>query len=155
MSKIIVADSSCLIGLSKIGRLEILRDLFGEILVPSAVYHEVVVKGEGKPGAGAVKAAAWIIHQAVHDELAVKTLRVNQLGLGECEAMVLALEQQADFLVLDDGHARKAALALELPVIGTVAILHRAMEKGLLIDLPEVLEELRRAGFRFTDFKSD
>jgi predicted nucleic acid-binding protein len=152
MFKIVVADSSCLIGLSKIGQLDILRELFGEIRVPAAVYHEVVIMGAGKPGAEAVKAAEWIIRQEVKDELAVKTLRVNPLGLGECEAMVLALEQRADFLILDDGNARKAALALELPVIGTLAILHQAAQKGLLADLPETLERLKRAGFRFADF---
>jgi predicted nucleic acid-binding protein len=155
MSKIVIADSSCLIGMSKIGKLDVLRELFGEILVPEAVYHEVVIKGAGKPGADAVKAAEWIIRLAVRDELAVKTLRVNQLGQGECEAMVLALEQQADFLILDDGNARKAALALELPVIGTVAILHKAEQKGLLADFSGTLEQLKRAGFRFAYFEGE
>ncbi len=152
MFKIVVADSSCLIGLSKIGQLYLLRDLFGEIWIPPAVYHEVVIKGAGKPGADAVKAATWIVCQAVHDTLAVKTLRVTQLGMGECEAMVLALEQQADFLILDDSNARKTALALELPVIGTVAILHKAAQKGLLTDVSDALAQLKRAGFRFADF---
>jgi uncharacterized protein len=151
MSKLVVADSSCLIGLSKIGRLAVLRDLFGEIWIPTAVYHEVVEKGAGRPGADAVQAADWILRKSVQDRLAVKTLRVNQLGLGECEAMVLALEQQADFLILDDGNARKAALALELPVIGTAALLHKAAEKGLLADLTSVLAQLHSAGFRFPE----
>ncbi len=66
--------------------------------------------------------------------------------------MVLALEQQADLLVLDDGNARKAALALELPVIGTITILHKAAQKGLLADLSGILEHLKRVGFRFVDF---
>ncbi|WP_295456811.1 DUF3368 domain-containing protein [uncultured Thiodictyon sp.] len=65
--------------------------------------------------------------------------------------MVLAVERSADFLILDDARARRAALALALPVIGTVAILHKAAEKGFLRDLDETLVRLRQAGFRFAD----
>jgi len=50
---------------------------------------------------------------------------------------------------LDDWKARQIALGLELPIVGTVAILSKATEKGLLADLPMVLESLRLAGFRF------
>jgi predicted nucleic acid-binding protein len=152
MPSCVVADSSCLIGLARIDRLSILKDLFAEITIPGAVYREVVEQGQGRPGAEAVKAAAWIRRQEVQDQLAVRTLRVNQLGQGECEAMILALEQDADFLILDDARARKAALALALPVIGTVAVLHRAAEKGLIQDLDVVLEQLAQVGFRFVEF---
>ena len=50
---------------------------------------------------------------------------------------------------MDDWKARQIALGLDLPVVGTVAILNKAAEKGLLVDLPVVLESLRLAGFRF------
>jgi predicted nucleic acid-binding protein len=63
--------------------------------------------------------------------------------------MVLALECAADFLILDDAKARKAASALDLPVVGTVAVLHNAAEKGLLRDIDDTLARLRQAGFRF------
>ena len=151
MSSIVVADSSCLIGLARIDRLAVLKDLFAEILVPDAVYREVVDRGAGRPGADAVRTALWIRRQQVKDQLAVRTLRINRLGLGECEAMVLALECAAAFLILDDAKARRAALALDLPVVGTVAVLHKAAEKGLLPDLDDALERLRQAGFRFVD----
>jgi uncharacterized protein len=149
MPSCVVADASCLIGLARIDRLTLLQDLFSEIQIPGAVYREVVEQGAGRPGAAAVKAAAWIRRQEVQDQLAVRALRVNQLGQGECEAMVLALERGADFLILDDARARRAALALSLPVIGTVAIVHKAAEKGFLRDLDETLARLRKAGFRF------
>lgn len=152
MSSCVVADSSCLIGLARIDRLTVLRDLFVEIEIPGAVYHEVVEQGKGRPGAEAVKSAAWIRRQEVKDQLAVRALCVNHLGQGECEAMILALEQDADFLILDDARARKAALALALPIIGTVAVLHKAAEKGLIQDLNVVLEQLAQAGFRFVEF---
>lgn len=131
--------------------MTVLKDLFAEIEIPGAVYHEVVEQGKGRPGAEAVKAATWIRQQEVQDQLAVRALRVNQLGRGECEAMILALEQGADFLILDDARARKAALALSLPVIGTVAVLHQAAEKGLIQDLDVVLARLQQVGFRFVE----
>jgi uncharacterized protein len=149
MSSTVIADSSCLIGLARIDRLTLLKDLFTEILVPDAVYREVVDQGAGRPGADAVRAAPWIRCQHVKDQLAVRTLRVNRLGLGECEAIVLALECGANFLILDDAKARRAALALDLPVVGTVAVLHKAAEKGLLRDLDGALARLRQAGFHF------
>jgi predicted nucleic acid-binding protein len=67
MCKVIVADSSCLIGLSKIGRLEILHDLFGAVLIPQKVYQEVVVSGKGRPGAEEVNNASWIETRAVQN----------------------------------------------------------------------------------------
>lgn len=149
MSRVVVADSSCLIGLSKIRHLDILQKLFGRILIPSAVYQEVVVRGAGRPGAQDVADAGWIETREISDRLALRTLKLT-LGAGESEAIVLASECTADFLILDDGRARQAALGLDLPVVGTVAVLDKAAEKGLLVDLPSILEQLKRAGFRFS-----
>ena len=148
MSKIVIADSTCLIGLSKIGKLDILQQLFGTILIPAAVFHEVVVSGSGRPGAAEVESAGWIQTRDVVDRLAVNALRLS-LGTGESEAIVLASEEAADFIVLDDWQARQVAIGLSLPVIGTVAVLAKAAEKGLISDLDSVVRELREAGFYF------
>jgi predicted nucleic acid-binding protein len=148
MSKIVIADSSCFIGLSKIGQLNILPQLFGKIIIPEAVYYEVVIRGSGKAGAEEVKNADWIENQKVKNELAVRAFRIN-LGFGESEVIALANECQADFIILDDWKARQTAEELELPVIGTIAILQKAVEKGIIENLPTVLENLRNAGFRF------
>ena len=147
MSKIVIADSSCLIGLSKIGQLNILPQLFGKIIIPEAVYYEVVIRGSGKAGAEEVKNADWIENQKVKNELAVRAFRIN-LGFGESEVIALANECQADFIRLDLCQARQTAEELELPVIGTIAILQKAIEKGIIENLPTVLENLRNAGFR-------
>ncbi|MCD6195639.1 MAG: hypothetical protein J7J82_02505 [Staphylothermus sp.] len=58
--EVVVADSGPLIHLSQLRRLYLLREFFKEILIPSAVYREVVVEGEGKPGSSEVKEASWI-----------------------------------------------------------------------------------------------
>lgn len=149
MSKVVVSDSSCLIGLSKIGSLDVLRQLFDTLLIPDMVYHEVVLMGKGKAGAEEVGQAAWIEQCAVQNTLAVNTLRIT-LGAGESEAIILAIERKADFIILDDLRARQTAEELALPVIGTIAILHKAAEKGMLQkEIQSVLQRLRHAGFRF------
>lgn len=58
---IIMADSTCLIGLARINKLEILKSLFGEIHIPEAVYREIVEKGEGRAGAFEIEQANWIM----------------------------------------------------------------------------------------------
>lgn len=148
MSKFVVADSSCLICLSRIGKLEVLHELFGEIIIPEAVYYEVVVSGEGRIGAEEVKKANWIKKQKVQNELAVRAFKVN-LGAGESEAIALASESKADFLILDDFKARQTAEELSLEVIGTVAVLQKAEEKGIIDNLKSVLQDLRNVGFYF------
>lgn len=148
MSKVVVADSSCLIGYAKIGRLDILRRLFKTIVIPRAVFHEVVIKGAGRPGAEDVKKASWIKTAQAENELAVRSFRLT-LGAGESEAITLASEREADFLILDDWNARQMALGLDLPVIGTVAILKKAAEKGWIDNFEDELERLRQSGFRY------
>jgi predicted nucleic acid-binding protein len=71
------------------------------------------------------------------------------LGSGEAEAIALASECHADFIILDDWNARQTALSLSLPVIGTVALLKKAAEKGFLKDFHAEIEKLRQAGFRY------
>lgn len=148
MSNIVIADSACLIGLSRIGQLTILHYLFGTIRIPPAVFHEVVVLGTGRAGSDEVKRADWIETHQVNNPLAIKAFKLN-LGRGESEAIALASECHADFIILDDWNARQTASGLALPVIGTVAILKKASEKGILADFEGAVEKLRRAGFRY------
>ncbi|MCI5122717.1 MAG: DUF3368 domain-containing protein [Candidatus Electrothrix sp. AUS4] len=149
MSKTVIADSSCLIGLCKINKLFILEKIFESILIPEAVYHEVVIKGKGRPGAEEVKNSDWIEQRKVHNKLAVKALRMN-LGPGESEAITLADECKADFLILDDLKARQTAEELGLSVVGTVAVLKKAREKNMIQSFEAALTDLDNAGFRFS-----
>ena len=147
MSEIVVSDSSCLIGLSKIGKLETLRELFGKIIIPQAVYNEVVISGKGKAGAEEVQKADWIRNKEVKNKLAVLSLRIN-LGIGESEAIILAYEFNVDFIILDDKKARQVAEELGLNVIGTAAVLQKAEEKGIIVNFESVINDLRNVGFR-------
>lgn len=150
MSKVVVADSTCLIGLARIGRLQILQQLFGEILIPPAVFRETVTDGQGRPGAAEVAAAVWIHTVEIQNVAEARRLAL-ELGAGESESIVLATEQHADFLVVDDRRARKKALSHGLPVVGTLALLARAQVKGLLPASCDLEQELRSAGFWFME----
>lgn len=145
----IVSDSSPLIHLSRIGRLGLLRELFREILVPHAVYREVVIEGRGRPGSGEVEEASWISVMKIRNE---QLKRVLQLVLdeGEAEAIVLALETSANLVLLDDREARLQAKRLGLKVAGTIGILLRAKKLGLISNLKAELDKLEETGFRIS-----
>ena len=146
----VVVNSTSLIGLCQIGQLRLLEALFGEIHISAEVYFEVAEKGKDKIGAEDIKNAHWIKRKEVKNPLAVSML-MARLDPGEAETIVLAIEIGADILVLDERYAREIAEEKGLTVIGTVALLKRAKEKGLISDLKKSLDQLRTAGFRLSD----
>ena len=147
----VVSDSGPLIALSKIGKLHVLRDLFGEVLIPRAVWIEVVEKGRGKPGFDEVRNADWIRVVDVRDHLGVEILE-REIERGEAEAIVLAKELGASLLLLDEKIPRIIAKSLGLKVAGSLAVLFIAKKKGLIDeDLDSLLKELRRKGVYFSD----
>jgi hypothetical protein len=92
---IVVSNSSPLISLGAIGRLELLLKLYGAISIPRAVHHEVTVTGSGRPGAVEVQSFAWITCCDVGNPTVVTALQ-GKLDRGEAEAIALALELPAD-----------------------------------------------------------
>jgi predicted nucleic acid-binding protein len=143
---IVVADSGPLINLSRVHRLELLRDLYGEILVPAQVHEEVVVHGRGLAGSTEVAAATWCrVIQPVIDIDAVRPT-YPQLGAGELAAIFNALGQKADLLLCDDLAARRVAEGLGQRVRGTLGVLVEAKQRSLLPRVAQVIEELLRAG---------
>lgn len=75
-----VADSSCLIGLSRIEQLDLLRELFSEVYIPVAVYDEVVIMGRGEVGSNETESAVklgWIFKKAVSDDIAINALIIH------------------------------------------------------------------------------
>jgi predicted nucleic acid-binding protein len=98
---IFVSNASPLVNLARIGRLELLQDLFGEVCLPDAVWEEVVVAGEGQPGARLLAQARWVARRQVQNQSLVQALR-QELDAGEAEAVVLALELKADLLLMDE-----------------------------------------------------
>lgn len=136
---IVVSNTSPLIGLSNIGKLGIFHELFGEVLVPPAVAGEF---GESLP--------EWIAVKHPKDEPLVSALS-KLLGDGESEAIALAIELNADFLILDDLKARKIAKDMGIKVIGTAGVLLLAKKRGIVNDVKPLLMGLVDRGFRISN----
>jgi predicted nucleic acid-binding protein len=119
-------------------------------MVPIAVYDEVVVKGVGKPGADELRDAPWIETHEVADRDIVARLRVIR-DTGESEAITLAREVEADLLILDDEAARNTARAEGLKVVGLLAFLILAKERGMISHIKPLLEALKRQSFFIGD----
>ncbi len=92
----VVSNSSPLVNLSRVAQLDLLQQLYGIVLIPEAVYHEVVVQGRGMPGASAVAGAEWIAVRAVKDHYRSRILS-HDLDLGEAECIALAIEEEATY----------------------------------------------------------
>jgi len=151
---IVVSDATPLRHLIAIGRADLLRALFGKVIVPTAVLGELqhhstpaVVRAwvDGLPG--------WVEVRSPSDSRL--PAGGNGLDAGEREAICLTLELRADLLLMDDRAGRECALRLDLPVTGTRGVLEQADVEGLLADLPGTLAELQASGFyvsgRLTD----
>ena len=143
----VVTNASPLIGLARIGELELLQQLYGELVIPEAVEHEVVVEGAELPAADQVGKADWIKTRTVSNKQLVRVLQEN-LGAGEAEAIALALEIEAELLLLDEHRGRQTALHLGLRYTGLVGILIEAKSKGYIDSVKGYLNSLRDvAGF--------
>jgi len=113
-NKIIISDTTSLIGLTNIGQIDILRKLFGSVIVTPEVAKEY-----GAP------LPEWIFVQAVSDSEKIKILN-KFIGLGESSAIALALETGNALLILDDKRARQFTISLGLEITGTLGLLIRA-----------------------------
>lgn len=147
---IVVANSTPLIALGKVGKLDLLKDIFGEIIIPQGVYDEVVVQGARKPGAGKVRKAAWIRTEQVRNRAMINFL-LGELDRGEAEVLVLAEELKANWLLIDEEKARIAARLLGFRHISTVGVLVLAKRRGLVKTIRPILDQLRRKNFRLSD----
>ena len=122
---IVVSNTTPLIGLASIERFQLLKQLFGEIRIPQAVYDETVVAGREEGGAKReVQAATWISTLPVKDRLAVDVL-LGELDLGEAETIVLAREIGADWVLMDEKKGRRKLAQLSMPKVGTLMLRKR------------------------------
>lgn len=132
----IVADSSPLITLAKIARLDVLSQLYSSILVTSEVYDEVAVKGAGLAGAAEIKAAKWIEVHSLRDPARLAGVqREAGLGIGEVSVILLAIELSADAVLMDDRDGRRAAWRMGVDTIGCVGVLEEAFRLKMIPDL--------------------
>ena len=139
MSSIVISDASCLIALNNIDSLNILMDLYNEVIITNEVKNEF---GESLPN--------WINIVKVQD-LQKKRELEEVLDLGEASSIALSLEIEDSILIIDERKGRKVASSLNIKIIGTIGVLILAHKKGLIKDLITVILKLVNSGFRLSD----
>lgn len=142
---IVISDTSPITNLIQIGKLDILKELFSEIIIPQEVYSELV---ELDFQENILYSVDWIQTKQISDQKLVNNL-VRDLDRGEAELIVLAIELRADVLLIDEKKGRKIAKEYGVEITGLLGVLKNAKSKGLIEKLEPVLQELiLRTGFR-------
>ena len=138
---IAVSNTSPITNLAAVGQLNLLQQLYGTIIIPQAVYQELTSAGDTIPGAIEVQTFNWIQVQQVTNRTLVESL-LNQLHQGESEAIALAIELQADRLLIDEELGRKVAADNKLKFTGILGVLIEAKQRGLISSVKSVLDNL-------------
>jgi len=149
----VVTNAGPLIYLAVTGQQNLLSRFYSRIVLPQAVYQEVVVQGAGQPGADETRAAVASNRYeiiTVSNRIAVEAL-LGELHLGEAEVIVTARELGIKRVLLDDKAARRKAKAMGLDVIGTVGVLLLARQTGVSVNIKRDLDLLVQNGFRLSD----
>ena len=148
---IIVSNTSPLTNLAAIGLFPVLQDLYGQIVIADAVWEELNAQNKMWPGRHEVASAGWITTQTPTNQQAIIALR-RDLDRGEAETIALALELEADLVLLDERDGRYAAQRFGLDVVGVLGILLEAKSKGFISHIKPHLDALRqKAGFYIHD----
>jgi hypothetical protein len=137
----VVSNSSPLIIFERISRFDLLEALFGEVTIPPAVRDEVF---------GSIEPPSWIRVVPPIQPLMV-SMQIVSLGVGEREAISLAIETKAELLLLDDQAARRMAARLGVSIVGCAGLLLRAKRNGLIEAVLPHLSSMREAGLRISD----
>lgn len=142
---IVVSNTTPLIGLAAIKRFALLHEFFGTIHIPQAVYNEIM-DSEYVVGKNEVATASWIQTVQVTNQFAVEVL-LDELDRGEAETIVLAHELQADWVLMDEKKGRRKLTQLGIPKVGTLGILLKAKQTGIVPTLRPELYALCTKGF--------
>jgi len=148
MRKVIV-NSTPIIALCKADLLPLLRELYGEVTIPQAVYDEVTRKNDVVRKL--LLESHWIHTERVKNDAARRMYKAK-LHDGEVEVMMLAQEHGADHLVIiDDNAARKTAEYLGLRLTGTVGVLIRAKQLGLVNSVTPTIHKMEESEIYLSD----
>jgi len=139
----VISNTTPLLSLMKIDKLDLLRDLYGVVSIPQAVLFEIEA-GKEKPYYKNLREIDWIKIEKIRN--AESRTYFFDLGDGEAEVLILAKEQGADLVILDEIMGRRYAQQLDLYITGTVGILLKAKEKGLISSVGSLLKELTGKG---------
>lgn len=150
---IVVSDTSSLSGLAIVNQLALLRTLYGQVVIPSAVAIELRRGGQYDPKIAQVSALGWVKIKVVEDCCRVDELQtIYKLDKGESEAIALALELKADALLIDERLGRREASRLGLSITGMLGVLLVAKRRNLIGSIRPIVDELiSEASFRISE----
>ena len=140
---LVVSNSSPIINLAIIGRLDLLRKFFGMIYVPEAVWQEVVIDGSDNDEVDEIKKAGWILVEKVNDFNLSLALQ-QDLDKGEGEAIALAIEKKAHSMLGEETDAREVADIYKINKTGVLGILILAKLRNEIPSLKREIENLRK-----------
>jgi predicted nucleic acid-binding protein len=144
---IVISNTSPLTNLAAIGQFDLLQRLYVKLYIAHGVWEELNLGGKRWPGCDEVAKADWIEQHSVQNQALVTALQ-RDLDRGEAESIALALQLNADLVLLDEKEGRHAAQRLGLRVVGVVGILLEAKASGMLDRVHPALDALRQsAGF--------
>ena len=146
---IVVSDTTPLISLLKINRLDLLKKLFGDVLIPQAVFDELTDDERFRLEADQIREKKFIVVKPVNNPESTNILkRATGLDQGESEAIVLTDELKADLLLMDEAKGRNVSAQMGLRIMGTIGILMVAYEEDELSsdEVRECIAGLQHAG---------
>ena len=146
---IVVADTTPIISLLKIGRLNVLQKLFGEVVIPYGVYYELTSNAVHKEEILAIQNADFLTIGKKLSKGVVELFRKSTgLDLGESEALILSENSNADILLMDEMKGRKIAKLMNMNVMSTIGILIKSYQTGLMNkkDMEEAIQILKSTG---------
>ncbi|MCQ2273087.1 MAG: hypothetical protein MJZ72_09945 [Bacteroidales bacterium] len=127
---IVVSDTTPLISFLKINRLDILEQVFGQVLVPQAVYNELTVNNDFPDEIEKIKNATFLKCVVVDHEQVALIQEQTGLDLGESEAIAYAQNSNTDVLLMDELKGRLVAKTFGIKLVGTIGILMESLRKG-------------------------
>jgi uncharacterized protein len=147
----VVSDTTAISGLFKTGHLALLQHFSPQILLPTAVWLELERLEQKGYDLEVLRSAGWITVEEVKNTRLVAQLRA-ELDAEESEAIVLAIEKHADFLLIDEKDGRAKAARLGVPTIGVVGVLLTLKQNKIIPVVKPILDDLRyKAGFYLSD----
>ena len=138
----VIANTTPLISLADIGCFELLQKLYGEIVIPHAVLEEL----KSEPVKTLVRNSNFIHVMRISD-YRTKRIFSSRLHNGEVEVLLLAEEQDADLLLMDDNAAKKTAKFMGFKVTGTLGVLLKGKQEGYIREIKPLLDKLIATGF--------
>jgi len=145
----VIVNTTPIIALALIGQLHLLQHLYDEVLIPPAVRAEVLAGGPSGIGVAELQEANWIRTVPLQDPRRADLL--SDLDRGEAEVIALAQELNADLVIIDERLARRHARRLGMTLTGTLGVLLRAKERGLVPAVGPFVDQLLRGGIRLDD----